>query len=383
MNESRKERKNVCRAGQESHSRQLRQYKFMKCSGGGVSRKQRHKLYFSFCAHCWRGSRRNVAEIQEWLLILTSTSVKVMAVAVSRDLSVQVLEDQNTVKLTDRQQYLHDAKQCGQSKCIGVSQVVLGLMIMSYAIPLHFINHTEVVYLGVPWWSGLVFITAGVVAIILDKHCTTRTEDPKVVPGDWVLIKSIKRKNWHSPKWEGPFLFQASLVVNFVSTVVSVIAVITYSVDMDKHPGASCVKNLDGSCNINFYTTGSRWCYRAYPSSHWAVGRGHPELVANHACFWDAGRNWRARRKPTQARGEHENSKTLLTRGLKSFLLLFTMAQTTVSATLCFQLYRLKYTFGLYSLTKLPRTIRPGKESLGSMASFFTEAASSTSRTLA
>nr|XP_049577352.1 uncharacterized protein LOC125969396 isoform X2 [Syngnathus scovelli] len=150
----------------------------MKCSGGGVSRKQRHKLYFSFCAHCWRGSRRNVAEIQEWLLILTSTSVKVMAVAVSRDLSVQVLEDQNTVKLTDRQQYLHDAKQCGQSKCIGVSQVVLGLMIMSYAIPLHFINHTEVVYLGVPWWSGLVFITAGVVAIILDKHCTTRTEIP-------------------------------------------------------------------------------------------------------------------------------------------------------------------------------------------------------------
>nr|XP_049577360.1 uncharacterized protein LOC125969396 isoform X8 [Syngnathus scovelli]XP_049577361.1 uncharacterized protein LOC125969396 isoform X9 [Syngnathus scovelli] len=150
----------------------------MKCSGGGVSRKQRHKLYFSFCAHCWRGSRRNVAEIQEWLLILTSTSVKVMAVAVSRDLSVQVLEDQNTVKLTDRQQYLHDAKQCGQSKCIGVSQVVLGLMIMSYAIPLHFINHTEVVYLGVPWWSGLVFITAGVVAIILDKHCTTRTTSP-------------------------------------------------------------------------------------------------------------------------------------------------------------------------------------------------------------
>nr|XP_049577354.1 uncharacterized protein LOC125969396 isoform X3 [Syngnathus scovelli] len=238
----------------------------MKCSGGGVSRKQRHKLYFSFCAHCWRGSRRNVAEIQEWLLILTSTSVKVMAVAVSRDLSVQVLEDQNTVKLTDRQQYLHDAKQCGQSKCIGVSQVVLGLMIMSYAIPLHFINHTEVVYLGVPWWSGLVFITAGVVAIILDKHCTTRTEDPKVVPGDWVLIKSIKRKNWHSPKWEGPFLFQASLVVNFVSTVVSVIAVITYSVDMDKHPGASCVKNLDGSCNINFYTTVVRlWLLRMSP----------------------------------------------------------------------------------------------------------------------
>lgn len=24
-------------------------------------------------------------------------------------------------------------------------------------------------------------------------------------PGDWVLIKSIKRKHWHSPKWEGPY----------------------------------------------------------------------------------------------------------------------------------------------------------------------------------
>ncbi|XP_051939781.1 transmembrane protein 176 [Hippocampus zosterae] len=186
-----------------------------------------------------------------------------MAVAVSRDLSVQVLEDLNTVKLTERQQTVRDAKQRGQPKCIGVSQIMLGLMIMSYSIPLHFINVTEVVYLGVPWWSGLVFITAGVVAIILDKNCTART-------------------------------YQASLMVNVVSTVVSVIAVIVYSVDLDKHPEASCVKKLDGSCNVNFYAT-------------------------------------------------------RLTRGLKFSLLLFTLAQTAGSATLCFYLYRMKYTFGLYS----------------------------------
>ena len=26
-----------------------------------------------------------------------------------------------------------------------------------------------------------------------------------VEPGDWVLIRSIKKKHWHSPKWEGPY----------------------------------------------------------------------------------------------------------------------------------------------------------------------------------
>lgn len=36
-----------------------------------------------------------------------------------------------------------------------VTQVMLGLMVMSYSIPLHFTEVTEVVSLGVPWWSGL------------------------------------------------------------------------------------------------------------------------------------------------------------------------------------------------------------------------------------
>lgn len=30
-------------------------------------------------------------------------------------------------------------------------------------------------------------------------------ENQLVEPGDWVLIKSIKKKHWHSPKWEGPY----------------------------------------------------------------------------------------------------------------------------------------------------------------------------------
>lgn len=44
-----------------------------------------------------------------------------MAVAVTRDLTVQVLEDTNVVKLTDRQQMLRDAVQRGEPKSLGVS----------------------------------------------------------------------------------------------------------------------------------------------------------------------------------------------------------------------------------------------------------------------
>ena len=48
---------------------------------------------------------------------------------------------------------------CGWNVCVcvcQVSQVMLGLMVMSYSIPLHFTELTDVVALGVPWWSGLM-----------------------------------------------------------------------------------------------------------------------------------------------------------------------------------------------------------------------------------
>ncbi|XP_062420764.1 transmembrane protein 176 [Pungitius pungitius] len=178
-----------------------------------------------------------------------------MAVSISRDLTVQVLEDVNIVKLSDRQQALRAAIQRGEPKSLGVIQVMLGLMVMSYSIPLHCSVKTEVVHLGVPWWSGLTFITAGAVAIVLDKHCTMK-------------------------------ILKGCLIASGASILLSVVAVIIYSVDMDRNPALPCGETAeDRSCTEKHYATA-------------------------------------------------------LSRGLKSVLLLFTVAQSVVSAVVCFLLIR-------------------------------------------
>ncbi|XP_047222538.1 transmembrane protein 176 [Girardinichthys multiradiatus] len=147
-----------------------------------------------------------------------------MAVSVSRDLKVHVQEDVNKVKLSDRQQELRDAIQRGEPKCLGVSQVMLGLMVISYALPLHFTEHTDVVIFGVPWWTGLTFIAAGTIAIMLDKHCTMK-------------------------------ILQVYLIVSVATVVLSVVAVIIYSVDLNKHPQTPCIKTINNFCNAEYDAT--------------------------------------------------------------------------------------------------------------------------------
>ncbi|XP_039883160.1 transmembrane protein 176 [Simochromis diagramma] len=187
-----------------------------------------------------------------------------MAVSVSRDLTVRVLADPNTLKLAERQQALKNAIQKGEPKCLGVSQVMLGLMVMSYSIPLLFTEFTEVVVLGVPWWSGLMFITAGGIAIFLDKHCTMR-------------------------------ILQLCLMISMVSVMLSVVAVIIYSVDMNKNPEEPCMKTTeDNRCDEKHY-------------------------------------------------------ETRLSRGVKSSLLVFTLAQTVIAAILCVLLFRQRRSFVSYT----------------------------------
>ncbi|KAK5901366.1 hypothetical protein CgunFtcFv8_026247 [Champsocephalus gunnari] len=186
-----------------------------------------------------------------------------MAVAVCRDMTVTVLEDVNAAKLMERQRALRAAIQRGEPKCLGVSQVMLGLMVVSYSIPLLFTDVTEVVLLGVPWWSGLTFIAAGVVTIVLDKHCTMK-------------------------------ILRVCLVVTLVSTLLSVLALIIYSVDMGKNPAVPCVKNPEGVCSDQYHIT-------------------------------------------------------RLSRGVKASLLVFTLAQTAISAVLCFLLFRQRHGFGQYA----------------------------------
>ncbi|XP_045572182.1 transmembrane protein 176 isoform X1 [Salmo salar] len=89
-----------------------------------------------------------------------------MAVSVSRDLSVSVTTDINSDKLTYRQRALRESIQKGEPKALGVSQVMIGLMVMSYSIPLLSTEFTEVVTFGVPWWSGLSLGVCMVVTLV-------------------------------------------------------------------------------------------------------------------------------------------------------------------------------------------------------------------------
>lgn len=38
-----------------------------------------------------------------------------------------------------------------------------------------------------------------------DESLPQQDDEALILPGDWILIKAVKRKNWTSPQWEGPY----------------------------------------------------------------------------------------------------------------------------------------------------------------------------------
>ncbi|KAG7458519.1 hypothetical protein MATL_G00221050 [Megalops atlanticus] len=131
-----------------------------------------------------------------------------MAVSVARDLSVTVT-DHTAEKLMDRQQALRESIQKGEPKVMGVSEVMVGVTVISYSIPLLATDFTEVMTFGVPWWSGLVFILAGAVAIATEKFANMK------------------------------FLC-ACLAATSLAVLVSVLALIFYFIDLGNNPATEC-----------------------------------------------------------------------------------------------------------------------------------------------
>ncbi|CAB1328099.1 unnamed protein product [Coregonus sp. 'balchen'] len=202
-----------------------------------------------------------------------------MAVSVSRDLSVSVTTDVNAAKLTDRRQALRESIQKGEAKALGVSQVMIGVMVMSYSIPLLSTEFTEVVTFGVPWWSGLSFIAAGVVAIVMEKQSS---------------MKSLS----------------VCMVVTLVVSLVSLLALIFYFIDLHNNPETQCNHPTD-----------------------------QPTYYMELEC-------------------DHQHYATMFSYGVKSCLLLFTIIQITISSTLSYILYKERRSYGPYSVRQTGKYIK-------------------------
>ncbi|KAL7877044.1 hypothetical protein SRHO_G00036870 [Serrasalmus rhombeus] len=145
-----------------------------------------------------------------------------MAVTVSSDLSVSVSEDHVVKKLTDKQEILRESLRKGEPKAMGVSQVTLGFLVITYSIPLLSSEFTEVVRFGVPWWSGISFVIAGAFALVTEKH------------------NSIK-------------LVLTCLAVTVLAAFISVIALIFYIVDIFKNSETACHSDVEHLCDDLYY----------------------------------------------------------------------------------------------------------------------------------
>ncbi|XP_073697947.1 transmembrane protein 176 [Garra rufa] len=147
-----------------------------------------------------------------------------MSLTVSTDLSVNTNPTQVELKLQDKQKALRVSIEKGEPKIFGVVQIVLGLLIISYSMPLLSAEKTMILNFGVPWWSGLMFVISGAAALALEKYAN---------------LKAVT----------------VCLVVSAVAIIISVIALILYYADIAFSPATVCHEGPRHMCDHQYYAT--------------------------------------------------------------------------------------------------------------------------------
>ncbi|XP_051557878.1 transmembrane protein 176 isoform X1 [Myxocyprinus asiaticus] len=147
-----------------------------------------------------------------------------MTLTVSTDLSVTTAPGREEEKLEDKKKALRKSFEKGDPKTFGVSQVVIGLLIISYSLPLLSAETTMIIKFSVPWWSGLMFVISGAVAIAVEKKASTKT-------------------------------LSVCLAVSVVAIIISVIALVLYYIDIAHQMTIKCDDELNQLCIHQYYAT--------------------------------------------------------------------------------------------------------------------------------
>ncbi|XP_043095103.1 transmembrane protein 176 [Puntigrus tetrazona] len=147
-----------------------------------------------------------------------------MTLTVSTDLSVNTSPTQVEEKLEDKQKALRESIEKGEPKIFGVAQIVIGLMIISYSLPLLSCERTITLNFGVPWWSGLMFVISGATAIALEKHAN---------------LKAVS----------------VCLAISSVTIIISVIALILYYADVALNSATKCNERQHQTCDNQYFAT--------------------------------------------------------------------------------------------------------------------------------
>ncbi|KAG9328878.1 hypothetical protein JZ751_010055 [Albula glossodonta] len=222
-----------------------------------------------------------------------------MAVSVARDLSVTV-SDHTMDKLAERQQALREGIQKGEPKVLGVSQLMVGVTVISYSLPLLSTDFTEVMAFGVPWWSGIMLRMPETLLSKLRMPVTllSQLRMPVTLLSQLripvTLLSQLRipvtlLSQLHMPvtplsQLRMPLTLRPRLCVCLSTTaaslLVSLIALIFYFVDLENNPSKACI---EPSCMAEHHSiVNSKPAYSSHSYYRGACGI----QLTNHCCSY-------------------------------------------------------------------------------------------------